>query len=721
TWSAHTSGTTNVLYSVYFTDANTGWAAGEVGTILKTTNGGSTWSAQTSGTTDILRSLYFTDANTGWAVGGDGTILKTTNGGNTWAAQTSGTTSFLLSAYFTDANTGWAVGDFGTILKTTNGGSTWSAQTSRTIEDLYSVYFTDVNTGWAVGGFGTILKTTNGGSTWSAQTSGTTSFLLSVYFTDANTGWVVGELGTILKTTRGETAILNVDVQELSISAKPEQTGSAPFKISNIGTAPLSFNIGASSQFVSVSSGNAIPELSSFKSADETAPLPGNHAQAKPQAVKAANMQMAKSPAPAALGNDVLVLDDGDSTSSFFLGFNNGASFYWSNVFNLAGAGFMLEQIRFYMRTQSASANPVYIGVLNAAGEALVEGTLQMKLSTIGEWYAVNLTSPLSFNAGESFRLVIGADGAISHPAGVDTSGQVRDNSFYSGQPKNGFVNLNTVPGFENGAFLIRAAGTKTGGGNQPPVARAIASASQAKVNEPITFDASQSFDPDGQITEYLWNFGDNTTSNQKVATHAYAQAGNYLVQLTVTDDMGATGQAVRFLTIIPGGANRLAVNPTSGTIAPGGAQTINVTFNAQGLTEGNYQGQIDIASNGGNRTIPVRIRVSNTTGVDDNVAGVPAAFRLEQNYPNPFNPETSIRYELPNNGNVTLAVFELNGRRVALLESGLKTAGQHLIRWDGRDQAGIRVPSGIYFYRLEATTAKGAVTTLTKKLTVLK
>jgi hypothetical protein len=327
----------------------------------------------------------------------------------------------------------------------------------------------------------------------------------------------------------------------------------------------------------------------------------------------------------------------------------------------------------------------------------------------------------LSFNAGESFRLVIGADGAISHPAGVDNSAQARDNSFYSAQPKNGFVNLNTVSGFENGAFLIRAIGTKTGGGNQPPVARAIASASQAKVDEPITFDASQSFDPDGQITEYLWNFGDGSSSDLQVAAHAYSRAGNFTATLTVTDNHGATGQAIRILTISPGSTKRLAVNPTSGMVAPGGAQTVNVTFNAQGLAEGNYQGRIDITSNGGNRTIPVRIRIGNTTGVDDDVAGLPAAFRLEQNYPNPFNPETVIRYELPDGGNVTLAVFDVIGHRVALLEFGVKTAGQHVIRWDGRDSAGNRVPSGIYFYRIEAATRKGAVTTLTKKLTVLK
>jgi flagellar hook assembly protein FlgD len=141
----------------------------------------------------------------------------------------------------------------------------------------------------------------------------------------------------------------------------------------------------------------------------------------------------------------------------------------------------------------------------------------------------------------------------------------------------------------------------------------------------------------------------------------------------------------------------------------------------------------LDITSNGGNRTLPVTILVSNTVRVDGKNVEVPRAFSLEQNYPNPFwsettsparsggNPETTIRYALPHEGNVSLTVFDLNGRRVALLESGLKTAGQHFIRWNGRDSAGKRVPSGVYFYRLEAASPAGTATVLTKKMTVMK
>jgi hypothetical protein len=104
------------------------------------------------------------------------------------------------------------------------------------------------------------------------------------------------------------------------------------------------------------------------------------------------------------------------------------------------------------------------------------------------------------------------------------------------------------------------------------------------------------------------------------------------------------------------------------------------------------------------------------TTGVDDrnNDKRLPETIALAQNYPNPFNPETNIRYALPHDGKVTLAVFDLTGRQVALLESGMQTAGEYTVRWNGRDSAGNRVTSGVYFYRLEATSPAGIVTILT-------
>ena len=76
----------------------------------------------------------------------------------------------------------------------------------------------------------------------------------------------------------------------------------------------------------------------------------------------------------------------------------------------------------------------------------------------------------------------------------------------------------------------------------------------------------------------------------------------------------------------------------------------------------------------------------------------IPEEAFLGQNYPNPFNPETTIRYALPQAGNVRLAVYDLLGHEVAVLVDEPKPAGHHTTRFDGGD-----LPSGAYVYRLQA------------------
>lgn len=85
-------------------------------------------------------------------------------------------------------------------------------------------------------------------------------------------------------------------------------------------------------------------------------------------------------------------------------------------------------------------------------------------------------------------------------------------------------------------------------------------------------------------------------------------------------------------------------------------------------------------------------------------VSGLPVAFALHQNYPNPFNPKTHIRFDLPATSRVTLRVFNSIGQEVRTLISARPTqAGFQSVTWDGRNQSGFSVSSGIYIYELRA------------------
>ena len=80
----------------------------------------------------------------------------------------------------------------------------------------------------------------------------------------------------------------------------------------------------------------------------------------------------------------------------------------------------------------------------------------------------------------------------------------------------------------------------------------------------------------------------------------------------------------------------------------------------------------------------------------------IPAAFALEGNYPNPFNPSTTVRFSIPSEGKVTLNVYNLRGQKVANLVDSELSAGMHQAIWQGKDNRGRSVASGIYFARLE-------------------
>jgi len=102
----------------------------------------------------------------------------------------------------------------------------------------------------------------------------------------------------------------------------------------------------------------------------------------------------------------------------------------------------------------------------------------------------------------------------------------------------------------------------------------------------------------------------------------------------------------------------------------------------------------------------------------------LPKVFALGQNAPNPFNPTTIIRYEIParvdgqriESTHIALQVYDIRGRVVRTLLSGEQAPGRYSIQWNGRDERGVSVSSGVYFYRLRAESFSQ-----TRKMLLLK
>jgi hypothetical protein len=145
-------------------------------------------------------------------------------------------------------------------------------------------------------------------------------------------------------------------------------------------------------------------------------------------------------------------------------------------------------------------------------------------------------------------------------------------------------------------------------------------------------------------------------------------------------------------------------------SIPPGG--TVTVAFAIVGgnsLTEleSNSDNLLNLWNSGGTAIEPVQ------------TASIPDRYELAQNYPNPFNPTTNISFQMPKAGNVSLKIFNIVGQEVRNLESDYLTTGTYQAIWDGKDNFGKSVASGVYFYQLSVQGEDNL--TLTRKMMLMK
>jgi len=109
-------------------------------------------------------------------------------------------------------------------------------------------------------------------------------------------------------------------------------------------------------------------------------------------------------------------------------------------------------------------------------------------------------------------------------------------------------------------------------------------------------------------------------------------------------------------------------------------------------------------------------------TGIKEQTSEIPTTFGLDQNYPNPFNPSTNIKYQIPSTGRVNLSIYNILGQRIATLKDEVQSVGYYNVIWDGRNDFGSQIASGVYFYRIEAKPVDGGEAfTSIKKMLFLK
>ncbi|MBN2471487.1 MAG: hypothetical protein JXN59_12250 [Anaerolineae bacterium] len=201
------------FFAVDFVDDLNGWALAanypQRIHLAHTTDGGADWQWVDTGVEKPLRigfalvlgDVDFTDAQNGWAAGGLGTVIHTADGGSTWAQQTL-TCDWpecplrLFAVEMTDPSTGWIGGEG--VFHTTDGGANWLQQAIDLPGDVYAMQFLDAQHGWMTGDRGMLMRTVDGGMSWMPAATGEGAALNGLHFITPERGWIVGDYGVIL-------------------------------------------------------------------------------------------------------------------------------------------------------------------------------------------------------------------------------------------------------------------------------------------------------------------------------------------------------------------------------------------------------------------------------------------------------------------------------------------------------------------------------------------
>jgi photosystem II stability/assembly factor-like uncharacterized protein len=725
------------LRAVSFVNSTTGFACGFDGLLIKTVDGGATWSVLNSGTTERLYDISFIDADTGYAAGAKGTILKTTNGGASWSASASPVTNDIFAITVEGADNiivGTASASVTQFLsRSTDFGATWTNVSPGGFSSAVNeIVFADNNTVYILAAGGNLLKSTNGGASFSAITSAGGGQLYGGYFTDANNGYITSQDGSVYKTTNGGTSWIPGAVDNLIIYC--------------ITASSTGLVAAGEAGIIAISNDNGTSWNSAVNSV--------TYELLKKVIFVDENTGYV-------CGGSTTAAD----TSGFLLKTTNGGATWTKMDYNFkfqvysiampaanawyAGTGDnkLLKStdagITWNVLTQPITGttndfNDIAFADLNVGYAAGLSGKIIKTTDAGATW--TDLPSP--FGTSNVYELTV-LDPSTVVAVGIGakayktTDGGSTWTALVTGIPGTFFAsefkdNFGVIAGYQSQATYLaisRDAGDTWTVINSPENLKG--SAWSVGIKDTSSFWVA---DINGSIA--FTNDGGNTW------TAANSPSGNGLYDFAIAGDkmwlVGIGG------TIIKGYSDPTV--PVELTAFSANIKNNKVVLSWQTATETNNSGfEIERKNAGsawkniafvpgkgttsdassysyedadyGTGKVYYRLKqvdydgtfeYSNTVELD---AVSPVKFELSQNYPNPFNPVTSIKYAVPQKENVTLKVYNVLGKEIAVLVNGVQEAGNYSVKFNASEYS-----SGVYFYELTSGANR-----VSKKMILIK
>ncbi len=734
-WQKQTNGITDFFLAVSFSDNKLGLATG--GKISKTTNGGLTWVEKYNDPGHLFTDVYFSSANIAYSVGiYGGMILKTTNAGDSWNIQQNFIDEYLESISFLSDSVGLVVGRNGTILRTTDGGNHWTKQVTNFDFDLYGVSFLDSNTAVAVGHeslvwerSGKIIRSTDGGVSWNVQFETNIRFT-AVDFYVKNLGFAVGENLGILRSTDAGESWHTVNFDTKSITLESVSIANFQFAVAVSGTGVILYTI------------NGGEKWSSWEN-------PTVYGLSDGTLVKSGDGWIAYA---VGCGSKILcaAISPLNPKTWTWVGLYDSS---WHNPTNWTPVGIPLpgDSVIIAPATHSPIIDSVQQQIVIASLNILSGGRLTITdaLPRFVVLADVTVYGTLEIRPPAATTIIVGGNWTIQ-PGGSNerfaylskpNAIKLSDEGFIpyhsmvlfsgGGTMAGNFYNLmfdTTSTMSSQGNFTVQNQCTMVGDVSlrRSDTVFVTASFPQALVGpgkflrgtikrniepstlEPYNFESQSSFikfDGSGTYPSFITittypdttpsSFGDQWT----VIPSRVDTATNTIIADSIKE----------FSKWVFGIPRPRVVSDTSSTVqrvyeikAEGGSEfscELSLYYDQSEVPIGLPEDSLQL------------IRLEGSLDVKRNVDAIPKEFSLGQNYPNPFNPSTTIRFELPRESFVTLKVYNLLGQEVATLVDGIQDAGYKSVEFNAN-----KLPSGIYFYRIQAGTF-----TQTRKLLLLR